>query len=156
MSSTELTRKISWPPGRSSRAASGIQAYGSHQMLAPYSEIARSKLASANGACSALPCTSGNRCPKRSWSWRAVASCAAELSSPAGQAPRRASQAETYPVPQPSSILSRPSRSPASTPAFASVTFQMPHAGSGSAHMRKPGSAYSAASRSHAARLRRT
>ena len=42
-----MTRKISRPPGRSSRAASGIQRYGSHQMLAPYSEIARSKLASA-------------------------------------------------------------------------------------------------------------
>jgi len=36
------------------RAASGIQAYGSHQMLAPYSEITRSKAASVNGACSAL------------------------------------------------------------------------------------------------------
>ena len=32
------------PPGRRSRYASGIQRWGSHQMLAPYSETARSKL----------------------------------------------------------------------------------------------------------------
>jgi hypothetical protein len=35
-------------------------------MLAPYSEMARSKLASANGACSALAWTSGNRRPSGS------------------------------------------------------------------------------------------
>lgn len=51
-------------------------------MLAPYSEIARSKLASAKGACSALAWMSGNRSPKRSCNPRAVASCAAELSRP--------------------------------------------------------------------------
>ena len=50
-----LTRKISRPPGRSRRAASGTQRYGSAQMLAPYSEIARSKLASGRGTVSALP-----------------------------------------------------------------------------------------------------
>ena len=37
-----LTRKTSSPPGRSSRAASAIHRSGSHQMLAPYSETARS------------------------------------------------------------------------------------------------------------------
>jgi hypothetical protein len=50
---------MSCPPGRSSRAASGIPRYGSHQILAPYSEIARSKLPSAAGTVSALPCQSG-------------------------------------------------------------------------------------------------
>ena len=92
---TELTRKISWPPGRSSRAASGIQAYGSHQMLAPYSLMARSKRASANGARSALAWKSGNRNPNRCCNPRAVLSCPGELSRPTGRAPRRASQAET-------------------------------------------------------------
>ena len=42
-----LTRNTSSPPGRSSRAASGIQRYGSAQIDAPYSEIARSNDASA-------------------------------------------------------------------------------------------------------------
>ena len=51
------------PPGRSSRAASGIHAYGSHQMLAPYSEIAKSKLASGYGTRSALPRMSSNSRP---------------------------------------------------------------------------------------------
>jgi hypothetical protein len=95
-------------------------------MLAPYSEIARSKLASASGACSALAWSSGNRSPNRSCSWRAVASCAAELSRPTGRAPRRASQADTYPVPQPSSMLSRPASSVGSTPACASGIPQIP------------------------------
>ena len=39
-----LRRNQSRPPGRRSRCASGIQRCGSHQMLAPYSETARSKL----------------------------------------------------------------------------------------------------------------
>ena len=95
-------------------------------MLAPYSEMARSKLASARGARSALAWISGNRSPNWSCSRRAVASCAAELSRPTGRAPRRASQAETYPVPQPSSMLSRPASSAGSTPASASGMFQSP------------------------------
>ncbi len=41
--STEFVRKISSPPGRRSRAASGIQRSGSHHSEAPYSETARSK-----------------------------------------------------------------------------------------------------------------
>ena len=36
-------------------------------MLAPYSEIARSKLASGSGTCSALPWISGKSIPNRSW-----------------------------------------------------------------------------------------
>jgi hypothetical protein len=41
--------KTSRPLGRSNRAASGIQRRGSQYKLAPHSEIARSKLALANG-----------------------------------------------------------------------------------------------------------
>ena len=63
MQSVPLTRKTSSPPGRSSRAASGIQRYGSHQIEAPYSETARSKLASGSGTSSALASTSGNSSP---------------------------------------------------------------------------------------------
>ena len=85
-----------------------------------------------------------------------MASCAAELSSPTGRAPRRASHADTYPVPQPSSMLSRPSRSAGSTPACASAIPQIPQLGSAAAQLRKPGPAYSSAHRSHAARLRGT
>ena len=40
--STEFVRNTSWPPGRSSRAASAIQASGSHQSDAPYSLSTRS------------------------------------------------------------------------------------------------------------------
>ena len=46
--------------------------------------------------------------PNRACIWRAVASCSGELSMPTGRAPRRASQAETYAVPQPSSTTSSP------------------------------------------------
>jgi hypothetical protein len=55
MSSVELRRNTSRPPGRSTRAASGTQRYGSHQMLAPYSLIARSNDASGSGSRSASP-----------------------------------------------------------------------------------------------------
>src|ERR1700750_1964615 len=51
-------------------------------MLAPYSEIARSKLASGRGTSSALPCRSGNSIPNFCWNRRAVASCASLLSQP--------------------------------------------------------------------------
>ena len=44
-----LPRKISRPPGRRTRAASGIQRYGSHQMAAPYSLIARSNAGVGDG-----------------------------------------------------------------------------------------------------------
>src|SRR3982074_3645063 len=36
--SVPLTRKTRSPPGRRSRAASGIHRYGSHQIEAPYSD----------------------------------------------------------------------------------------------------------------------
>ena len=53
--------------GAAAGAASGIQRYGSHQMLAPYSESARSKLASGSGTRRRLASTSGNTSPVSSW-----------------------------------------------------------------------------------------
>ena len=61
---------------------------------------------------------------------RAVSSCLGELSMPTGLAPRRASQAETYPVPQPSSMASSPSRSSGSRWSSDSGTPKMPHVSS--------------------------
>ena len=87
-----LRRKTSRPPGRSRRAASGIQRYGSHQMLAPYSETARSKLASGSGTSSALASISGNTMPVSSCTRRAVSSWAGVTSTPTGRAPCLASQ----------------------------------------------------------------
>ena len=83
------------PPGRRIREASGIQRYGSHQIAAPYWEIAKSKLSSAKGARSASACTSGKCNANSSWNVRAVASCLDELSRPITRAPRRISHAET-------------------------------------------------------------
>src|SRR5436853_18087 len=48
----ELQRKIRRPPGRSSRAASGIQRYGSAQSEAPYSEWTTSNDESGSGTSS--------------------------------------------------------------------------------------------------------
>jgi hypothetical protein len=59
-------------------------------------------------------------------------------------------------VPQPNSMLRRPSRSTGSTPACASAIPQIPQLGSAAAPLRKPGPAYSSAHLSHAARLRGT
>ena len=75
------------------RAASGIQRYGSAQMAAPYSLMARSKQASGRPVTSALPWISGKRRSCSSWRRRAVFSCSVELSIPVTRAPRRASQA---------------------------------------------------------------
>ena len=52
--SVEFRRNTSSPPGRSSRAASGIHRYGSHQIDAPYSETTRSNDASGSGTSSAF------------------------------------------------------------------------------------------------------
>ena len=57
-------------------------------------------------------------------------SCASELSIPTGRAPRRASHADTYAVPQPSSIVSSPSTVSGRTPSCDSGTSQMPQDGS--------------------------
>src|SRR5439155_1859651 len=56
--------------------------------------------------------SSGNSIPVSRCSLRAVASCAGVGSTPTTRAPRRASQAEKYAVPQPSSTTSRPLTSP--------------------------------------------
>ncbi len=77
------------------RCASGSQRSGSHQMAAPYSLIAKSNEASANGVASASPWTSERSMPCSVASRRAVASCSAELSMPVTRAPRRAIQADT-------------------------------------------------------------
>ena len=74
MESVELRRKTSSPPGLSSRAASGIQRYGSHQIEAPYSETATSNEASGSGTSSAFASSSGNSMPVSSWRRRAVSS----------------------------------------------------------------------------------
>ena len=94
MSSGEPVRKTSRPPGRSSRAASGIHRCGSHHRLAPYSESAKSKLASGSGTASASASMSGNSSPCSACMARAVASCSGDWSTPTGRAPRWASQAE--------------------------------------------------------------
>ena len=60
----------------------------------------------------------------------AVASTASELSIPTGRAPRRTSRAETYAVPQPSSITSSASTSSGSIWTWDSGTPQILHAGS--------------------------
>src|SRR2546430_17685579 len=59
--SVEFRRKTSSPLGRRSRAASGIHLYGSHQIEAPYSEIARSKEAPGRPVASAFASTSSRR-----------------------------------------------------------------------------------------------
>ena len=61
IASVPLTRKTSSPPGRRSRAASGTHAYGSAQIEAPYSETARSKLASAAAPPRRSPRPAGTR-----------------------------------------------------------------------------------------------
>src|SRR5947209_14330182 len=74
---------------------------------------------------------------------------------PTGRAPRRASQAETYAVPQPSSMVSSPVRSSGSTFSSVSGTDQMPHDG-WACQASRPISTYPAAHASHAVRLIRT
>ena len=81
-STIEWQRKISRPPGRSSRWACGIQTYGSHQMAAPYSEKTRSNEESGSGGSSALAWISGNSSPCSACRSRAVASWFSERSRP--------------------------------------------------------------------------
>ena len=74
MQSTELQRKTSSPPGRSSRAASGIHLYGSHQIDAPYSESARSNDSAGSGTSSAFASISSIAIPVSALIRRAVSS----------------------------------------------------------------------------------
>ena len=130
MNSVLLPRKISSPPGRSSRAASGIHRYGSAQMAAPYSLMTRSTLPSRSGTCSPAARTSGKRGPASCCiavamrSWPMVGSTATTV------APRRTSHADTYAVPHPSSTALRPSRRSGRTPTEDSGTLKTPQDGS--------------------------
>src|SRR6266545_3832323 len=112
MPRVELRRNTSRPPGRSSRAASGIHRYGSTQIDAPYSETTRSAEASGRPVSAASVSTSGNSIPVSRMRRLAVSSCAGVGSTPTTLAPRRASHAEKYAVPHPSSTTSRPLTSP--------------------------------------------
>src|SRR3982074_1567244 len=107
--SVELRRKTSSPSGRRSRAASGIHLYGSHQIEAPYSEIARSNDAPGSPVASAFASTSSRPSPYFVLSLRAVSSCAGVMSTPTTRwAPPRLSQAATDAVPHPSPPPSLP------------------------------------------------
>ena len=75
---------------------------------------------------------------------------------PPGRAPRRASQAETYAVPQPSSITSRPANPSGKSPTEDSGVWKMPHDGSPADHCRSASSIWSARRPSHHSALART
>ena len=97
MTSGAFVRNISQPPGRSRRAASGIQAYGSAHSAAPYSLIAPSKLPDSNGVVLGVAEVEREVDPellleRRARSRAARASCRC----PTGRAPRFASHADTY------------------------------------------------------------
>ena len=111
---------------RSSRAASGIHCDGSAQIDAPYSDTDEVERRVGQRHVLAGASTSGNSIPVSGCIRRAVSSCAGVGSTPTGRAPRRASHAEKYAVPQPSSTTSSPSTSRARR-ARASGTPQMPH-----------------------------
>ena len=79
-----------------------------------------------SGTRSAGASTNGNTRPVRSCMRRAVASWAGVGSTPTGRAPRIASCAEKYAVPQPSSMTSRPDTSPSGEPMASSRTPKTP------------------------------
>ena len=132
-----VSRNTRSPPGRRRRAASGIQRYGSAQIAAPYSLMTRSKACSRSGTCSPTASTSGNHSLCSSWNCRAIRSCPGVGSTPTGMAPRRASQADTYAVPHPSSTVLVPLTSAGKMPATDSGTWKLPQVGSGSDHCRR-------------------
>src|SRR5919106_2744357 len=153
--SGELQTKIRRPPGRSKRAASATHSAGSHQMLAPYSDTTRSKVASAKGTSSALASPSETSSPVSVCNRRAVSSCAGVTSTPTGRAPFRANHADTYAVPHPSSTTSKPRTSPR-TPTSLSGTPNAPHVISSRSHAsRAAASVYSAFVTVQTSRLRR-
>src|SRR4051794_1016144 len=107
-----VCEKARRPSGRSSRATSGTVMSGSWNVIAPWSQKTRSKVASPNGASPALACTSGKSTPA-SWSSRAACSSwRAELSMPTGRAPWRARRIDHWAAPQPYSSTSSPATSP--------------------------------------------
>src|SRR4051794_4827170 len=85
---------------------------------------------SGSGTSSPYASIRGNSRPVSCCSRRAVASCAGVGSTPTGRAPARASLAEKYAVPQPSSTMSRPATSPSQrsgmpkTPHSSAASFQ--------------------------------
>ena len=85
---------------------------------------------------------------------RAVASWFSDTSIPTGRAPRRASHADTYAVPHPSSTTSLPSTS-GSAPTSASGTPQMPQLIVSVAHWRSASATSSTALTFQASRLTR-
>ena len=91
--------------------------------------------ASGSGTSSALAWMSGNSSPCSRCIRRAVASWASVTSTPVGRAPARASQAETYAVPQPSSTTSIPA-TPGSAPISLSGTSNIPQLNAGRAQLR--------------------
>ncbi len=63
-----------------------------------------------------------------------MASCRAETSTPTGRAPRRASHAQTYALPQPSSTAVAPARSSGRTGSRDWGMHHIPQYGSAAAH----------------------
>ncbi len=63
MSNVLFPRKISEPPERRSRDASGIELYGSAHIAAPYSLMTKSTELSARGTCSPAALMRGNSKP---------------------------------------------------------------------------------------------
>ena len=113
-----FVRKTSCPPGRSTRAASATHRYGSAQRPAPYSEIARSKLASANGRRSALPSKSGKERPYCSWSRARSCPCRRGRPEARGDRPQECSRCPSSALYSPRPVRpARRTRSPThSTP----------------------------------------
>ena len=101
ITSVELRRNTSRPPGRSSRAASGIQRYGSTQIDAPNSETTRSKLAPGRPVSAASASTRGTRSRSRPSCGGPLELCgcdvdadrpSAELGEPRGEVRRAAAE----------------------------------------------------------------
>src|SRR5271166_413553 len=99
---------------------------------------------------------SGKSRPCWSCRRRAVMSCCSELSIPTTRAPRRASHAETYAVPHPSSIASFPIRSSGSMRTSVSGTCHIPQRGVSWAQLASPSIGCFWAYASHFARFLRT
>ena len=110
--SVELRRKTRRPPGRSRRAASGIQSFGSAQSDAPYSENEVERRVRRTARPRRSLRRAETRCRSPPASAAPSSSCAGVGSTPTTRAPRLASHAEKYAVPQPSSTTSRPRTSP--------------------------------------------
>ena len=153
-----LVRKMSRPPGRSTRAASGTQSRGSAHRHAPYSEIARSKLASAKRQPLGVHLVQRKRqVVAAACSRRAVASCSrGDVDADGtGAAPGKPGRHVGGAAAELDRVACR-SRSSGSTCASDSGMPQMPQFGSSAAQLRSPGATKSAAHWFQAATLRLT